>query len=61
MRRDDVGRYDRSRFGMTEADLEKLLSLLAEVGFGPVEVERREIQMEHMAAMLTHRRPKEES
>jgi ubiquinone/menaquinone biosynthesis C-methylase UbiE len=61
MHRDDVGRYDRSRFGMTEADLENLLALLAEVGFGPVEVERREIQAEHMAAMLTHREPKEES
>jgi ubiquinone/menaquinone biosynthesis C-methylase UbiE len=53
MRRDDVGRFDRSRFGLTDSDLEELLALLATVGFRDVHVERRAIHDEHMAAMLT--------
>jgi SAM-dependent methyltransferase len=55
MRRDDVGRYDRSRFGLTDSGLEDLQALLEAVGFRDVHVERREIRAEHMAAMLTHR------
>lgn len=55
MRRDDVGRYDRSRFGMTDSDLEELQALLEAVGFRDLRVERREIHSEHMAALLTQR------
>lgn len=55
MRREDVGRYDRSRFGMTEADLAELVAQIEAEGFEAVHVERREIRREDIAAMLTHR------
>lgn len=55
IRRDDVGRYDRSHFGMTDSDLEELQALLEAVGFRDLRVERREIHSEHMAALLTQR------
>ena len=55
LHRDDVGRFDRSRFGMTEHDLEDLLTLLDETGFRDVRVERSEIRAEHIATLVMHR------
>lgn len=49
----DVGRYDRSRFGMTDDDLASLARILERVGFQSPQVERREIEGETIAALAT--------
>ncbi|MEN8183515.1 MAG: methyltransferase domain-containing protein [Myxococcota bacterium] len=54
MHRADVGRYDRSRYGMTETQLEELIALLETLGFIEIRVARSEIRNEHIAAVQAH-------
>ena len=55
MKRDDVGRYDRSRHGMTESRLLEILEMLDGLGFRDVRVERRSIRNEQIAAAIGER------
>jgi ubiquinone/menaquinone biosynthesis C-methylase UbiE len=53
MRKAEAGRYDRSRFGMTEDNLASLAQLLERVGFHPPKREQRTINDETIAALIT--------
>ncbi|RIL00065.1 MAG: methyltransferase type 11 [Proteobacteria bacterium] len=51
----DAGRFDRSRFGMTDERLAALLALLRGAGFAPAEPVRRAIGGETLAAIVATR------
>jgi ubiquinone/menaquinone biosynthesis C-methylase UbiE len=51
LRKDDAGRFDRRRFGMSDERLAALLATLASVGFHDARVERRTIAGEAVAAL----------
>jgi ubiquinone/menaquinone biosynthesis C-methylase UbiE len=55
MQRDDVGRFDRSRHGMTEPQLLEVITMLDALGFQRICVERRTIRNEHIAALRGER------
>jgi ubiquinone/menaquinone biosynthesis C-methylase UbiE len=55
LRKEDAGRLDRSRFGMTEAALAELVRQLGEAGFRDVRSERRAFAHETLAALVCTR------
>jgi ubiquinone/menaquinone biosynthesis C-methylase UbiE len=55
LRKEGAGRFDRSRFGMTEERLAALLATLERVGFREAAVARRTIADEAVAAILALR------
>ena len=56
LRKEGAGRFDRSRFGMTEERLAALVTTLASVGFRDAAVARRTIADEAVAALTAVRR-----
>jgi ubiquinone/menaquinone biosynthesis C-methylase UbiE len=56
LRKEDAGRFDRSRFGMSDERLDALRATLERVGFGRVAVSRRVIADETVAALVAERR-----
>jgi ubiquinone/menaquinone biosynthesis C-methylase UbiE len=55
LRKEGAGRFDRSRFGMTEERLAALEASLARVGFRGIEIARRTIADEAVAALVAAR------
>lgn len=55
MRREDVGRYNRSRFGFTEERAEAVKALLVSAGFA-ASADRREVRGETITALIGERR-----
>jgi ubiquinone/menaquinone biosynthesis C-methylase UbiE len=55
LRREGGGRYDRSRFGMTDEQLAALVARLRRAGFGDIEVHRSEIAGEDVAGICARR------
>ena len=55
MKRADAGRFDRSRFGFTDARLDAVGAALEAVGFRDVEVRRREIAGETLSGVVAER------
>jgi ubiquinone/menaquinone biosynthesis C-methylase UbiE len=56
LRKEGAGRFDRSRFGMSDERLDALRATLERVGFGRVAVSRRAIADETVAALVAERR-----
>jgi ubiquinone/menaquinone biosynthesis C-methylase UbiE len=56
LRKEGAGRFDRSRFGMSDEGLDALRATLERVGFGRVAVSRRAIADETVAALVAERR-----
>jgi SAM-dependent methyltransferase len=55
MHREGVGRYDRSRFGMSEARVSEIASTLERVGFERIALRWRDFGSETIAALMAHR------
>jgi len=55
LRKEGAGRFDRSRFGMTDERLAALVATLERVGFGAPAVSRRAIGEETVAAIVAAR------
>jgi ubiquinone/menaquinone biosynthesis C-methylase UbiE len=55
LRKAGAGRFDRSRFGMTEERLAALTATLGALGFRDVEVRRRTLADEQVAALCARR------
>lgn len=55
LRKEDAGRFDRSRFGMSDERLAALVATLERVGFARVAVSRRAIGEETIAALAAER------
>ena len=52
MRREDVGRFDRSQHGMTPERLAQVLDAVQLAGFRDLKTLRREIRGERISAVL---------
>jgi SAM-dependent methyltransferase len=55
MHREGVGRFDRSRFGMSEARVGEIASTLERAGFERVALRWRDFGSETIAALMAHR------
>jgi hypothetical protein len=53
MRREAVGRFDRSRYGMSEERLAEVALALERAGFRQTKTDRREIRGETLTAILS--------